>query len=196
MKPEEVEKVVIQKKLCFSCLNSSHRLKNCTSQSRCKTCSGKHHTFLHKGNNEQPRLSPKPEEKPEEVKNFSIRRGKSEGDNTDRLLLVKYSAFVIPATIVTPESGTLVYHDQGADETWVSSALAEKLGLRPIANTDVNITTVTGQETFKKTPIVELQSCNLEVIEKLNCRVMDVLPQCTFQNLAKVFNLSKGCSTA
>ncbi|KAL4153154.1 hypothetical protein QTP88_000987 [Uroleucon formosanum] len=34
-------------KLCFNCLSSSHWLRACSSKSRCRTCSKKHHSLLH-----------------------------------------------------------------------------------------------------------------------------------------------------
>ena len=34
--------------LCFNCLGSGHRTKECRSNSRCKKCSKSHHTTLHK----------------------------------------------------------------------------------------------------------------------------------------------------
>ena len=33
---------------CFNCLSSGHRTKECRSLSRCKQCSGKHHTTVHR----------------------------------------------------------------------------------------------------------------------------------------------------
>ena len=83
---------------------------------------------------------------------------------------------------------TMVYHDQGADETWISSDLANRLALRPIAKTDCSITTVTGVETYKNTPIVDvrLQSLDKSTSQKLRCRVMDDIPKdCSYKNLAK-----------
>ena len=45
--PTERKETVIQGKLCFNCLRSGHVLAKCTSQSKCKTCQSKHHSFLH-----------------------------------------------------------------------------------------------------------------------------------------------------
>ena len=33
--------------LCFNCLASGHSVDNCSSNSRCRQCNGKHHTLLH-----------------------------------------------------------------------------------------------------------------------------------------------------
>lgn len=38
--------VVVSKRLCFNCLGF-HAVKDCTSDKRCNTCQGKHHTLLH-----------------------------------------------------------------------------------------------------------------------------------------------------
>lgn len=33
--------------VCFNCLSSFHAVKQCPSERRCRTCSGKHHSLLH-----------------------------------------------------------------------------------------------------------------------------------------------------
>ncbi len=40
--------LVRDKKLCINCFSTSHGYKNCPNQHSCKTCSGRHHTLLHK----------------------------------------------------------------------------------------------------------------------------------------------------
>ena len=35
-------------KLCFNCLGARHQTRECRSLSRCKKCSGKHHSLLHR----------------------------------------------------------------------------------------------------------------------------------------------------
>ena len=35
-------------KLCFNCLGTGHQTNECRCLSRCKLCSGKHHTLLHR----------------------------------------------------------------------------------------------------------------------------------------------------
>ena len=84
---------------------------------------------------------------------------------------------------------TILYHDKGADETRVCTELSNKLKLRPIARTDCTITTVTGEETYQQTPIVELkvESLDKTTSQKLRCRVMDEIPKdCTYKKLAKI----------
>ena len=91
------------------------------------------------------------------IENYAINQQRR--SKVEKLLPVKFSAFVVPAYVKNLDSGeveeTIVYHDQGSDETWVSTELSKKLRLKPIARTDCTITTVTGEETYKNTPIVE-----------------------------------------
>lgn len=47
MNVDERQKVVKEKKLCLNCFSPQHQVKNCSSKFCCKTCSRKHHTFLH-----------------------------------------------------------------------------------------------------------------------------------------------------
>lgn len=43
----ERAKIVKRVSLCFNCLRSNHQIKDCTEE-KCKKCTGKHHTLLHK----------------------------------------------------------------------------------------------------------------------------------------------------
>lgn len=51
-----------EKRLCFKCLRSGHRVHNCRFMKRCGLCSGYHHTLLHqysvesKANSQSPRI--------------------------------------------------------------------------------------------------------------------------------------------
>jgi len=38
--------IVKKKGLCFNCLSKTHQVVNCPSEFRCRTCKGKHHTFI------------------------------------------------------------------------------------------------------------------------------------------------------
>jgi hypothetical protein len=50
-KTESVKKL----NLCFNCLQSGHSINKCPSNSRCRTCNGKHHTLIHRESNSNPR---------------------------------------------------------------------------------------------------------------------------------------------
>ncbi|ODM86985.1 hypothetical protein Ocin01_19697, partial [Orchesella cincta] len=46
----EKHEIVKKFNLCFNCLRSDHRINDCRSQSKCRTCSRKHHSLLHREN--------------------------------------------------------------------------------------------------------------------------------------------------
>ena len=50
---DQRQSTVQQLKACTNCLGSDHLLKNCFSKRSCRTCGRKHHTLLHRGD-QQP----------------------------------------------------------------------------------------------------------------------------------------------
>ena len=198
---KEIYKIVKEKKLCFNCLSDKHGLAACTSERRCRKCEKKHNTLLHLENNtpkgsgvENKRSDSTIKDKAEnnEYKVESNYIKPKDSVEKKILLPVKYSAFVVPAEARNIKSGqveeTIVYFDQGADETWISTELAEKLNLEPLTFGDCTITTVTGLEHYDNTPIVELeiQSMDKKTKYDLRCRVMDNIPQCSYQDWSRV----------
>lgn len=47
LSPEERQKCITEKRLCINCLNTGHLARECRA-SKCKKCSGRHNTVLHK----------------------------------------------------------------------------------------------------------------------------------------------------
>ena len=132
-------------------------------------------------------------EEPDKVEHNNIGNSRMTQE-TKRLLPVKHSAFVLPATVrnikTSKGAETIVYLDQGADETWISKDLYKTLQLKPLAMSNVIVSTVVGDETYEDTPIVMFEVESLDKSEKdiVICRVMDTMPQCTLQDLTKVKN--------
>ncbi|XP_041452005.1 uncharacterized protein LOC121405395 [Drosophila obscura] len=46
---QERSSYIQQKQLCLNCFARGHQLRDCTSAYNCSTCSGRHHTLLHRG---------------------------------------------------------------------------------------------------------------------------------------------------
>ena len=201
----EVERVVREKKLCYNCLSNEHGFADCSSKQTCKKCQKRHNTLLHKdylgpkqgslinrdysGPKSTTPVTSKAEQNEIRTENYFV---KPMTHGVKGRLPVKYSAFVVPVNAQNIKSGhteeTIVYFDQGADETWITTELAKSLKLEPIEYSDCNIITVTGEERYKDTPIVELvvQSLDKKAKYKLTCRVMDNIPQCSYQDWSRV----------
>ena len=45
--PQDQYKIVIKNKLCTNCLSNNHLRQNCSSQKKCQSCNGRHHSTLH-----------------------------------------------------------------------------------------------------------------------------------------------------
>ena len=191
---DQVEKIARENRLCFNCFSDKHGVRECESKQRCRKCEKKHNTLLHKEGskgNDVLAIENKVSVNDIKIENYAIRQKRN--SKVEKLLPVKYSAFVVPAYVRNMATGqveeTIAYHDQGADETWISTKLSKKLKLKPLTTSDCTITTVTGVETYKNTPIVELkvESLDKTVGQKLRCRVMDEIPkECTYKNLSTI----------
>ena len=51
---KDKQSAIAASKSCQNCLRFNHESDQCSSQSRCKTCQGKHRTFLHEAFNDTP----------------------------------------------------------------------------------------------------------------------------------------------
>jgi hypothetical protein len=52
---QERRALVTRHKLCFNCMQGSHRAQTCSSKGRCKQCKKVHHTLLHQDHREKSR---------------------------------------------------------------------------------------------------------------------------------------------
>ena len=129
-----------------------------------------------------------------EINNVNVENGESTEtvENVKKMLPMKYSALVVPANAVNDEielaEETIVYFDQGSDESLMSTELFKSLKLKPLIFSDCTVTTVTTTEHFKDTPIVKFR---METIDKkksfeIVCRVMDNIPQCNYKDPSEV----------
>ena len=185
-KPQnEVERILREKYLCFLCFSSFHGARECPSKQRCRQCGEKHNSIMHKHRDRVEKT--KTEHNTIEIEVHKITPVDSR-DNIRDMLPVKFSPFIIPVYIRNKETDeveeTLVFLDQGSDETWISSDLAEKLNLKTLMTTNCTISTVNGSRSYDDTAIVGCQVLSLDksVCIDLICRAMQKIPQfsCTF----------------
>ena len=131
--------------LCYNCLSRGHPAHRCSSTTRCKECSGRHHSYLHRttassdAEEEEDRSTERPKGA---VNRLTIKR-------TD----LKGGTSFTPTVMVTVTAGGCVQAvktliDQGAGMNLITARLANQLKARPQPNTN-DITCVKGDVDIK-----------------------------------------------
>lgn len=130
---KERKSFVKQKNLCFNCLREGHGARNCPSKSRCRTCSGSHHTLLHHSPENRAELNRSPIPSPPDSAASSAVSASSTTRSKTRLQ-------VLPVCVINHASGickdTFALLDSGADCHLIAKDLYDALGLcgRPIVS--------------------------------------------------------------
>ena len=123
-----------KKKLCFNCLRANHSTKDCTSQSTCRKCNGKHHTTIHR------------EQKASKSSNPALEEA-SEADQASYALagLPQQSQVVLATTVLLIKTPTgkeilyLAFLDSGSQVSFITESCVQLLGL-PKKCTEMTIT--------------------------------------------------------
>ena len=158
--------------LCFNCLAKGHLTNQCTSQSRCSKCKGKHHTRLHRDSNDanQPGGS-----------GLAVHfAGDAPNRGTNVLLATALVEVHAPQCQVHTFRALM---DQGSQCSFVTEAVVQSLGLRkrPISS---RISGLGKAEVLQSKSLVDIQIGSLidqdfrYPIEAIVMReITDVLPQ-------------------
>ncbi|XP_062606698.1 uncharacterized protein LOC134268455 [Saccostrea cucullata] len=130
-------RIVKRDKLCFNCLGR-HRVTDCQSKSNCKICKKRHHTSLCsnrevvKSNKESiPSLQAKNTERAE----TSVMHSSSHRDQPNVLL----QTAVAPVTSGKMTTDAYILFDEGAQRSFISRSLADKIELTPTGYENINI---------------------------------------------------------
>ena len=123
--PAERKNVVRQKHLCYNCLGRGHGATSCSSKSRCRVCSGNHHSLLHlySGERKDKRSSsPAPDSVPASASALSAASATRPGTRLQ----------VLPVCVINHVTGacrnTLALLDSGADCHLMVEGLCAELG--------------------------------------------------------------------
>ena len=126
---EHEEKITIirELKLCFGCMRRGHLSKECNNRKTCDTCSGKHHTLLHKDIENPSVVSQGNVEGAESVKSGSVSvymnmQGRVNGCMS-----------VVPVRVSSNGGNhviTRAFLDNGSSGTFCSHSLLQKLGVK------------------------------------------------------------------
>ena len=119
--------------LCFNCLGKGHTLTNSPSQYRCRECSSRHHTLLHRSRTTAPDTPS--ETTPTPQTHTSARASKSRDTNS----------CVLPTTAVVRvqadgrTQGARAMLDSGSTLTMVASRLVNSLNLKKFRKSIINV---------------------------------------------------------
>ena len=140
--------IVKQKRLCFNCLGN-HKVSECKSRYKCRTCEKKHHTSLCDRNKQQNDLSSSNEMRASvntvDIEQHSLVMGSENTSTFYTSSSVESRTEVLLKTAVAPVwSGNLsvpanILLDEGSQKTFVTENLAEKLKLRPIGTANISL---------------------------------------------------------
>ncbi len=141
--------IIRQKKLCFNCFGT-HLSSQCRSKYRCRVCSKKHHTSLHKPRSEhdsdenivtnrKPDTFPEPTTKAvymassPEITDSVYHTGKLEAKN----ILLKTAIAPVCCDGMYTEANILF--DEGAQRSFITQKLADELQLVPMSTENISL---------------------------------------------------------
>eukprot|EP00112_Aurelia_sp_Birch-Aquarium-sp1_P013324 Seg2820.4 transcript_id=Seg2820.4/GoldUCD/mRNA.D3Y31 product="hypothetical protein" protein_id=Seg2820.4/GoldUCD/D3Y31 len=127
----ERKRLLSVKKLCFNCTGEKHRATECRSKVTCQRCSGKHHTSICDKDNQQ------------------IMVATGEGSVIYPVVVVKVNGVKCRALL-----------DTGAESSYISATLAERIGKRPIRKETRRIDMMM-HTTSKKVEIYHMQVASI-----------------------------------
>jgi len=155
---EDKEAFIKGNRLCYGCLNTGHLSKQCPQKARCKRCSKRHPTALHKDQSEwktrtpinsatnreeeDGTRTPEKEEKPDETRKLDTKATIAEKSMLSMVVPVHVS------TTQDPSEETLIYAmlDTQSDSSYITKETAEIV--KPSYTTEkVTIDTLTGETT-------------------------------------------------
>lgn len=170
---QEKEEFVRKLKLCFGCLKSGHRSKDCKSKLTCQICHKTHPTSLHRDNKKNNNQNLSKEKKSENQIDYANYQVKEKPDGTSErsinMLTKGNSRTVCPAIPVTlryPDTGVTVTTYMGLDNfstaSYMDYGIMKRLRIagRP---TSVKVTTIEKDSSAIDVTVVDgLEICSLD----------------------------------
>ena len=153
--PTQRAKVVVEAKLCFSCLREKHMFRQCPNPRKCRKdgCNSSHNTLLHGAERVYPSKSPSNNNNNNSNSNASANQSKlpsvQSSSKTTTLSSVSNVKGLLQVTELQLKSSSgkdttaLVLCDTACSNSWVSNDLANRLGLHGTARWCSKITSNT-----------------------------------------------------
>ena len=175
------------KGLCLNCLRKGHFISECQSTFKCKHCQQPHHSLLRKpiedkeGTLANPKEGPGPREQAtvNTVTTAPVETASRTYSTTSR---TKVALQVVPVKIMSQEGDSVATYallDTGSEETFLSKATCDKLGLQ-VSNCDnLAVCTLSGESSIKvgqaNVRVKAVDSQDNRTLEIENVKVVDNL---------------------
>ncbi|XP_014291893.1 uncharacterized protein [Halyomorpha halys] len=145
-------------KVCWNCLRKGHEVATCRSQFQCRMCCKKHHTLIHRQEEDNSAtIVDETSNKPTPTETF-IGFGSTPSSSTDSMVLLGTVCLLVKLKRGDFHMARAVL-DSGSQHTFISSALAHKIGAN-IANFDHCITSL-GESAVPMSHLKGSTSCTI-----------------------------------
>ena len=139
--PHKRHAVAKTNRLCFNCLSPTHKVTECRSTRRCKTCNKKHHTSLCMSSKSTDSNSDNSHGNRSHQTGFAsscTEHVKLASDKQSRqTVLLKTAATKVFGPSLSTQA--FILFDQGSTRSFITADLQHKLQLQPIRNETINI---------------------------------------------------------
>lgn len=138
---DDRKRTVKEKQLCFNCLGR-HRIANCKSINTCKICGKRHHTSICNKAEQYTQNEAKTETENYNSEkldsNLSVASMQSLTTSVRAQVLLK-TAIVTVSSDKTHFSQANTLFDEGAQRSFITKDMADKLNLKPVRNEDITV---------------------------------------------------------
>ena len=143
--PEDKNRFVFENRLCFGCLTANHIIRFCKERKKCQVCGGLHATVFHR-DQERPRSLIVTSEHV-----APIRQGGA-----------KLQAVPVRITVYGNSLTTHAFLDSGSTHSFICAPLLRALGISPITNTSITLSTISKDERIDSCVIPHLWIASLD----------------------------------
>ena len=175
------------KGLCLNCLRKGHFVSECQSTFKRKHCQQPHHSLLHKpiedkeGTLANPKEGPGPREQAN-VNTVTTVPAETASRTYSTTSTTKVALQVVPVKLMSKEGDSVATYallDTGSEETFLSKAICDKLGLQ-VSNCDnLAVYTLSGESSIKvgqaNVRVKAVDSQDNRTLEIENVKVVDDL---------------------
>ena len=159
---QEKTDFVMQRGLCFSCLQFGHRSKDCQRKKTCQKCQKRHPTALHRD------VTATPASSSDMVTAGHIASSRVAGG-------AKLQSVKVQVKFLGRKTTTRAFLDTGSTHSFISRQLVNELGITPQRKTSVILSTVNDERKLKSNLVTQVQIENLTGEENMELPALYML---------------------
>ena len=175
------------KGLCLNCLRKGHFVSQCQSTFRCKHCQQPHHSLLHKAAEDKEEAAANTPENTEPKQQAKVNATTTEPIEAcshmySMTLRTKVALQVVPVEVMNKEGHSVTTYallDTGSEETFLSKALSDKIGLEVSDYDTLAVCTLSGESSVKvgqaNVQVKAVDACEDRTVTIKNAKVVDNL---------------------